>query len=118
MKYTKNWSEQQPRYQHDCDKCEFLGTHKQFDLYACGNKDPKDEDKIEVNTVIARYSSESGDYSSGATFGFIGDGPLKIAMARVIYQRFRFTLHPSIIAEAFRYVVEPIYVKIATTEED
>ena len=50
-----------PRYTHDCTNCTFLGQHKEFDLYVCA------VDK-KINTVIARYSSDSPDYISGLTF--------------------------------------------------
>jgi len=48
-----------PRYQHDCDACVFLGEHKKYDLYFCGGDWP---------TVIARYSSDGPDYTSGIAF--------------------------------------------------
>lgn len=44
------------RFQHDCGHCVPLGEHGEADLYYCAQGDP---------TVIARYSSEGGDYSSG-----------------------------------------------------
>ena len=57
-----------PAYKHDCDKCTFLGTilvkdidetgkeGGEVDLYHCDGNIP---------TVIARYSSDGPDYSSG-----------------------------------------------------
>lgn len=63
-----------PLYEHDCDKCMFLGHWKAelqlemrdgkqrlketpvCDLYVCVSPNP---------TLIARYSSEPSDYSSG-----------------------------------------------------
>lgn len=44
-----------PRYIHDCSKCRFLGTYKQYDLYACGN------------SRIARRSDDGPDYISMST---------------------------------------------------
>lgn len=51
-----------PRYQHDCDECTFLGTIASTyqpdapytDLYYCKPQ----------NTLLARYSSRGSDYSS------------------------------------------------------
>lgn len=53
------------RYQHDCDKCTFLGEHENADLYFCpqGGLSP---------TVIARYSSVPPDYESGLVFAKSG----------------------------------------------
>lgn len=52
-----------PNYVHDCDKCTFLGSAvvdgKVVDLYHCAYEP----------TIIARWSSEGGDYSSGNCFG-------------------------------------------------
>lgn len=47
-----------PRYAHDCDKCNFLETSDEFDLYFCpqGGHRP---------TVIARYGDDGPDYKSG-----------------------------------------------------
>jgi hypothetical protein len=56
----------QPKYKHDCKKCNFLG-HVDFtigeqdsfvDLYFCNQGNFND-------TVIARFSSEGADYASG-----------------------------------------------------
>ena len=47
-----------PRYEHDCEGCIFLGRHAAADLYYCPHEP----------TVIARRSSEGGDYSSGLSF--------------------------------------------------
>ncbi len=54
-----------PQYKHDCKSCVFLGNllagGKAADLYFCPQHG--------MPTVIARYSNELGDYSSGLTFG-------------------------------------------------
>jgi hypothetical protein len=54
-----------PVYYHDCEHCVFLGHYNGSDLYY--------HDQGEV-TVIARYSSEPGDYSSGLMFGVSNTG--------------------------------------------
>lgn len=46
------------RYQHNCDKCKPLGEHGDADLYFC------DQGDLGM-TVIARYSSDGADYTSG-----------------------------------------------------
>lgn len=56
-----------PRFRHDCSRCVFLGVFEDADLYACKNE-------IEA-TVIARFSDEGGNYSSGIAFGY-GMNPL------------------------------------------
>ena len=48
-----------PIHQHDCDRCVFLGTLDQRDLYFCPGEP----------TVIARRSSDPPDYQSGLVFG-------------------------------------------------
>jgi len=76
----------EPLYQHDCKACRFLGSltkdDKAMDLYFCGEEPG--------STVIARYSDEGPDYSSGLgfaeMFGAVGrhDEPLYIALKRAI----------------------------------
>ena len=50
-----------PLYKHDCDNCKFLATLNNKDLYVCARQK-------KIDTVIARYSSEPGDYISGLEF--------------------------------------------------
>ena len=50
-----------PIYKHDCENCKFLGTLNNTDLYVCAIQN-------KIDTVIARYSSEPGDYISGFEF--------------------------------------------------
>lgn len=54
-----------PLFQHDCDDCISLGEHKigevEADLYFCTQGGI-------MNTVIARYSDDGPDYSSGLEF--------------------------------------------------
>ena len=47
-----------PVYPHDCDKCVFLGTFMDHDLYHCmqGGEWP---------TVVARYGNAGPDYRAG-----------------------------------------------------
>lgn len=51
-----------PKWEHDCDCCLFLGTFNNADLYFC----PSD---MGIPTVIARLSSEPSDYASGEMIG-------------------------------------------------
>ena len=50
-----------PKFQHDCDQCQFLGEGvlqgKPVDWYACPSREG-------LRTVIARYSSEPSHYAS------------------------------------------------------
>ena len=50
-----------PVYSHDCPKCKFLGHHAGHDLYICLTRDDTDNFG---KSVIARKSSEEGDYAS------------------------------------------------------
>ncbi len=54
-----------PLFQHDCDDCVSLGEHKigevDADLYFCTQGGIRD-------TVVARYSDDGPDYSSGLEF--------------------------------------------------
>ena len=47
----------QPRFQHDCTTCHFLGQYKKYDLYFCPNEP----------TIVARFS-DGQDYNSGMAF--------------------------------------------------
>lgn len=46
-----------PQFKHDCDQCRFLGTFNDHDLYFCS--------KGSGATVIARWSDNGPDYTSG-----------------------------------------------------
>lgn len=48
----------EPRFEHDCTACTFLGEHENCDVYACdqGGTFP---------TIILRASDEPSDYASG-----------------------------------------------------
>jgi len=49
-----------PRYEHDCNKCKFLGHHKDADVYIC--------DGFLGRTMILRHSSDLPDYCSSPLF--------------------------------------------------
>lgn len=57
-----------PSFKHDCNNCVYLGPYfseeedRTMDLYVCAS-----QDKV-INTVIARFSDEGGDYCSGLLF--------------------------------------------------
>ena len=61
----------EPLFDHDCDKCNFLGSFKSHDLYHCKQGNSRD-------TIIARYGSNGPDYKSGLVFAdmdeHIGEG--------------------------------------------
>jgi len=44
-----------PRFDHDCDACQFLGQWHDYDLWWC---------PAPTNTVIARYGSKGPNYAS------------------------------------------------------
>ena len=49
----------EPRYEHDCDKCKYLGRWNEHDLWFCpqGSLGGK-------GSILARVSSEPADYQS------------------------------------------------------
>jgi hypothetical protein len=51
-----SWNHEPPRYNHDCDKCTYLGQYEEYDLYFCSKFLP---------TVIARYGNDGPLYTSG-----------------------------------------------------
>lgn len=56
----------EPRFQHDCDVCVWLGRMERWDLYSCPqNGHP---------TVVARYGDDGPEYESGrGTLGFLAE---------------------------------------------
>jgi hypothetical protein len=54
---------EKPRYEHDCDNCDFLGRHEEYDLYYHPNRP-----EWYLPSVIARWSSDGPDYISGLAF--------------------------------------------------
>ena len=68
---------EEPLFHHDgCEKCVFLGSHNEHDLYFC----PQDG---HWPTVIARFGSEESDYKSGLHFASF-DSELGEAKRRAI----------------------------------
>jgi len=45
-----------PRFQHDCDKCIFLGHFNEHDVYFCP--------KSNGGSLLARYGDDGPDYAS------------------------------------------------------
>lgn len=84
-------AQEQPFYIHDCTRCNFLGRYVapegiKYDLYHHGSE-------FET-TVIARFSSDGPDYTSGLCFAISAeldgrhDHPLYVAMKRAEEQGF------------------------------
>jgi hypothetical protein len=46
------------RFEHDCEKCVYLGRDREFDVYTCAQGG--------FPTVILRYGNEFEEYHSGA----------------------------------------------------
>jgi hypothetical protein len=70
-----------PQYKHDCETCVFLGRFTDNSTYTGGVDREYDlyyhQGTIET-TVVARFSDEGSDYSSGL-FGF---NPARVEAAR------------------------------------
>lgn len=49
------------RYEHDCLRCEFVGQHRQHDVYVCPQGST-----WRWPTVVLRYGDGDPDYHSGA----------------------------------------------------
>lgn len=52
---------EKPKFKHDCESCVFLGRFEGADLYYCAGQ--------RTETIVARFSSEGADYTSGLCFG-------------------------------------------------
>lgn len=71
-----------PIYEHDCDKCIFLGNYESpksgdnqlYDLYFCPGED----------TVVARYGNNGWEYASGMRFSSYDGSSLFEAKRRAI----------------------------------
>ncbi len=50
------------RFKHDCEKCTYLGQSGKYDLYVCSSRSNI------IDTVIARFGDNPGDYTSGLLF--------------------------------------------------
>ena len=59
-------NEDKPQYQHDCNKCKFLGRFRSegtdYDLYFCKQGTGTNP------TVIARFGDDGPQYASGMMF--------------------------------------------------
>lgn len=53
---TTDWTK--PKFQHDCDKCEFKGHFFGYDVYICNKIFSKDAE------IIARDGNEGHEYAS------------------------------------------------------
>lgn len=80
MRFNEEKKER-PQFQHDCDKCQFLGRYEcrdyydeweRYDLYQCEGK-----------TVIARFGDDGPDFSSGLCF-IESQLPLAVAYGRAM----------------------------------
>jgi len=49
-----------PKFRHDCDHCEYLGTFFDLDVYLCRGESAK----VLGGSIIARYSDDAPDYYS------------------------------------------------------
>lgn len=85
---NRKTKEPAPKYQHDCDRCVFLGRHVfgppeesvVFDLYY----HPADG---AGRTVIARHGDREDDYLSGLIFGLNGTVPPLVEAVRRAEER-------------------------------
>ena len=85
-----------PAYKHDCDHCTFLGAvtnpdGKLIDLYVCEGQ---------IDTIIARYSSDGADYASAETSSAmmsISHPELRMAAALVNHKRQHGDTHPDLV---------------------
>jgi hypothetical protein len=50
-------NDEKPQFQHDCDSCDFLGCHGEFDLYCCPQA-------LFGPSLIARYGNDGPEYCS------------------------------------------------------
>jgi len=48
-----------PKFEHDCDACDFLGTYLGCDVYTCGG-----EQDGNMKDILARYGNDGPEYSS------------------------------------------------------
>ena len=78
--HRENFQRWKPRYEHDCDTCQFLGTYSGFDLYY--HAEPRE-------TVIARWSDYGPDYTSGMTLSYGTHSALTEARRRAEMMGFR-----------------------------
>lgn len=74
-----------PRYEHDCERCIFLGQSGRFDLYFADHGGINYGYEPADATIIARFGDEGSAYNSGIAltkfYPEIGEG-LEIALRR------------------------------------
>jgi hypothetical protein len=61
-----------PQFQHDCDRCKFLGHFFGHDVYVCLS-DESTRGGAYYGTTIARFSSEPSEYHSSPLHMMEGD---------------------------------------------
>jgi len=61
-----NNTNEEPKHEHDCDHCVFLGTHKDADLYIC-------RDERETTHTYGGYMTDVGDWTVIKRYGELGD---------------------------------------------
>ena len=62
-----------PKFQHDCEKCQFMGHYLDHDMYYC--------DQSEFSpTVVVRYGSQGPEYQSGIFEHLTEEKPLGKAL--------------------------------------
>lgn len=64
------------RYEHDCNRCAFLGQHRQYDVYVCRQGG--------WPTVVLRHGDDGPDYHSGAHLVDDLPGPMAQAAAELM----------------------------------
>lgn len=50
-----------PHWDHNCEKCIYLGTYDGYDLYYC----PRGSPSMKIPTVLARLGNKAENYISG-----------------------------------------------------
>jgi hypothetical protein len=80
--------EDKPTWQHDCDKCRFLGCTigggRMVDCYVCNEDYARKQGR--APTIVARFSDEGRDYYS-STFDYIHPGGhSELWAAKALYQ--------------------------------
>jgi hypothetical protein len=72
-----------PLYQHDCQRCQYLGSDDTYDYYTCS------QGSLNIRTYVARYSNVPWEYVSMPIDSLVGgydsisdDDPTKEAYRR------------------------------------
>jgi hypothetical protein len=53
-----------PKFQHDCDKCEFLGHYFDHDVYVCLPQGFESCEGATAGSIIARHGDDGPEYAS------------------------------------------------------